>query len=130
MSKALLCPCEDVTLDDVQHAIDKGHRDIESIKRYTGFGTGLCQGKSCLAAVACVLSERAHAQPGAVLPSPPGRRSNRSSCRCWPPFRSTSHRGQAVACLRDSKLARMRCDPKPRCRGVLRWSSSAAESSG
>jgi sarcosine oxidase subunit beta len=71
MSKALLCPCEDVTLDDVQHAIDKGHRDIESIKRYTGFGTGLCQGKSCLAAVACVLSERAHAQPGAVLPFTP-----------------------------------------------------------
>ena len=48
MSKCLLCPCEDVTLSDVRHAIDKGYRDIESIKRYTGFGTGICQGKSCL----------------------------------------------------------------------------------
>ena len=40
MSKSVLCPCEDVTLEDVHHAIEKGYRDIESIKRYTGFGTG------------------------------------------------------------------------------------------
>ena len=44
MSKSVLCSCEDVTLEDVRHAIDKGYRDIESIKRYTGFGTGVCQG--------------------------------------------------------------------------------------
>jgi heterotetrameric sarcosine oxidase beta subunit len=69
MSKTLLCPCEDVTLDDVRHAIDKGHRDVESIKRYTGFGTGLCQGKTCLAAVARTLAERTGA--GAVLPFTP-----------------------------------------------------------
>ena len=48
VSKSVLCTCEDVTLDDVRHAIDKGYRDIESIKRYTGFGTGVCQGKTCL----------------------------------------------------------------------------------
>ena len=48
MSKSLLCPCEDVTVEDVQAAVAKGYRDIESIKRYTGFGTGICQGKQCL----------------------------------------------------------------------------------
>src|SRR5262249_5508031 len=46
--KALVCRCEDVTLHDLDEAIDKGHRDIESLKRYTGFGTGYCQGKWCL----------------------------------------------------------------------------------
>ncbi|MGZ6131945.1 MAG: FAD-dependent oxidoreductase [Myxococcaceae bacterium] len=71
MSKSVLCTCEDVTLDDVRHAIDKGHRDIESIKRYTGFGTGFCQGKTCLSAVARTLAERTGASPGAVLPFTP-----------------------------------------------------------
>jgi sarcosine oxidase subunit beta len=71
VSKSVLCTCEDVTLDDVRHAIDKGYRDIESIKRYTGFGTGVCQGKSCLSAVARTLAERTGASPGAVLPFTP-----------------------------------------------------------
>src|SRR5262249_32192058 len=71
VSKSLLCTCEDVTLDDVGHAIDKGYRDIESIKRYTGFGTGLCQGKSCLSAAARVLARRTAATPAATLPFPP-----------------------------------------------------------
>ena len=71
MSKSVLCNCEDVTLEDVRHAIDKGYRDIESIKRYTGFGTGVCQGKTCLAAVARALVERTGASPGAVLPFTP-----------------------------------------------------------
>jgi len=71
VSKSVLCTCEDVTLDDVRHAIDKGHRDIESIKRYTGFGTGFCQGKTCLSAVARTLAEQTGASPGAVLPFTP-----------------------------------------------------------
>ncbi len=48
MGKTLVCACEDVTLDDVRRAFALGHRDLESVKRYTGFGTGHCQGKSCL----------------------------------------------------------------------------------
>ena len=71
MSKTLLCPCEDVTLEDVQHAIAKGYRDVESIKRYTGFGTGLCQGKSCLAAVARTLHTEGGVAAGGVLPFTP-----------------------------------------------------------
>jgi len=35
----------------VRRAIDAGLRDVESLKRWTGFGTGACQGKSCLALV-------------------------------------------------------------------------------
>jgi len=68
VSKTLLCPCEDVTLEDVQHAIAKGYRDVESIKRYTGFGTGLCQGKSCLSAVARTLHTEGGVPAGGVLP--------------------------------------------------------------
>jgi sarcosine oxidase, subunit beta len=73
MSKALVCPCEDVTVEEVGHAIDRGFRDIESIKRYTGFGTGMCQGKQCLSAVANVLCRHAKPapDPSQVLPFTP-----------------------------------------------------------
>ena len=54
--KIVLCRCEDVTLADLEHCVSRGYRDIEEVKRYTGFGTGPCQGKECLAAVASQLA--------------------------------------------------------------------------
>lgn len=63
MSKTLLCPCEDVTATEVDHAIAKGYCDIESVKRFTGFGTGMCQGKQCLNAVARHLEAHAPKKP-------------------------------------------------------------------
>ena len=50
--KVIVCRCEDVTLDDVNHTFSLGYRSVEEVKRYTGFGTGPCQGKECLALVA------------------------------------------------------------------------------
>jgi sarcosine oxidase subunit beta len=49
--KIILCRCEDVTAADVEHAAATGFADLEEVKRYTGFGTGPCQGKECLRAV-------------------------------------------------------------------------------
>ncbi len=57
--KVILCRCEDVTLADVQHAVKLGHADVEEVKRYTGFGTGPCQGKECLREVARAIAEAA-----------------------------------------------------------------------
>lgn len=71
MGKSLVCTCEDVTVDDVQAALEKGYHDIESIKRYTGFGTGFCQGKSCQAAVARLLARKRSASPGQLSPFTP-----------------------------------------------------------
>ncbi|HEX9399211.1 MAG TPA: FAD-dependent oxidoreductase [Anaeromyxobacter sp.] len=51
MAKTILCACEDVTRDEIRRAFATGTRDVESLKRLTGFGTGPCQGKSCLAGV-------------------------------------------------------------------------------
>ncbi len=58
MSKTLVCRCEDVTLHELETALERGHRDIESVKRYTGFGTGWCQGKWCQALCARLIVER------------------------------------------------------------------------
>ncbi|MEO8212435.1 MAG: (2Fe-2S)-binding protein [Myxococcales bacterium] len=54
--KLILCRCEDVTAADVDHAVATGFAELEEVKRYTGFGTGPCQGKECLRAVALQLA--------------------------------------------------------------------------
>ncbi|HLU68930.1 MAG TPA: (2Fe-2S)-binding protein [Kofleriaceae bacterium] len=66
--KVILCRCEDVTLKDVLHSIELGYSDIEEVKRYTGFGTGPCQGKECLALVAITLAERTGRDPSSIRP--------------------------------------------------------------
>jgi NAD(P)H-nitrite reductase large subunit len=71
MGKTLVCRCEDVTLHELEEAIARGHNDIESLKRYTGFGTGYCQGKSCVALCARLLVERGGQAPQPFTPRPP-----------------------------------------------------------
>lgn len=76
MSKAIVCACEDVTEHDLNDAVDRGMRDIESLKRYTGLGTGPCQGRSCLGSAVSYLTKHAglstdHARP--FTPRPPLR---------------------------------------------------------
>jgi bacterioferritin-associated ferredoxin len=71
MSKTLVCRCEDVTLEELEHAIDKGNGDMESLKRYTGFATGYCQGKSCLAQCAAILRKRGGFAELPITPRPP-----------------------------------------------------------
>ncbi len=73
MAKAFLCRCEDVTLHEVEEALARGHDDIESLKRYTGFGTGWCQGKNCLASAAALLVAHGKAAPLPFTARPPVR---------------------------------------------------------
>ncbi len=37
-----------MTLADLQHTISIGYKTIEEVKRYTGLGTGPCEGKECM----------------------------------------------------------------------------------
>lgn len=66
--KIVLCRCEDVTLADLEHCVSRGYRDIEEVKRYTGFGTGPCQGKECLAPVATQLAQLTKVKPETIRP--------------------------------------------------------------
>lgn len=47
--KTILCPCEDITLEEVEEAVRAGYATIEDVKRHTGLATGSCQGRLCLA---------------------------------------------------------------------------------
>lgn len=66
--KIVLCRCEDVTLADLEHCVSRGYRDIEEVKRYTGFGTGPCQGKECLGPVATQLAVLTQTPADAMRP--------------------------------------------------------------
>ena len=67
MEKAIVCACEDVSVHDVDAAIAHGYADIESLKRYTGLGTGPCQGKSCSVAATRICLTRAAASVSASV---------------------------------------------------------------
>lgn len=70
--KTFVCRCEDVTLADFREAVAGGNRDLESVKRYTGFGTGWCQGKQCVALCARLLVELGGDAPTwPITPRPP-----------------------------------------------------------
>lgn len=58
-------------MHELDDAIVRGHTDIESLKRYTGFGTGFCQGKSCVALCARRLVERGFPAALPFTPRPP-----------------------------------------------------------
>jgi len=66
--RTFVCRCEDVTLTELEHAFAAGLTTIEELKRYTGFGTGPCQGKECMATVARELVRRGLAEPDTLAP--------------------------------------------------------------
>ena len=66
--RVFMCRCEDVTTHEVDDAIERGMTTVEEIKRYTGLGTGPCQGKECMCALVGLLVERGLADAQTVMP--------------------------------------------------------------
>ena len=68
--KTIICRCEDVTLDDVHCSFELGYATVEEVKRYTGLGTGPCQGKECMVLAARLIVSVAHlgGAPATVAP--------------------------------------------------------------
>jgi bacterioferritin-associated ferredoxin len=73
MGKTILCHCEDVDVEEVYSAHKQGFGDLETLRRYTGVGTGKCQGKCCivqtLRVLASIESERSGGDSGHAQPS-------------------------------------------------------------
>ena len=73
-SKTLACACEDVLLHELVEANERGYLGIEVTKRYTGLGTGLCQGRYCLPDALLLLSQwedRPPSEVGYITQRPP-----------------------------------------------------------
>ena len=62
--RTYVCFCEDVSLHDVEQAIDEGFADIQTLKRYTTVTMGPCQGKMCGRALAGICSAHSGSNSG------------------------------------------------------------------
>lgn len=86
--RAFVCRCEDVTEKEIEHAIALGLRSIEEIKRYTGLGTGPCQGRECLVALARRLADSGLVPADRLQPftaRPPSEPVTLGALACAPP---------------------------------------------
>ncbi|NND04706.1 MAG: hypothetical protein HKN91_18190 [Acidimicrobiia bacterium] len=60
----IICPCSDVTVDQMQSVWDRGFQEMELVKRATLAGTGTCQGSTCIPYLRSFLAARgAELQP-------------------------------------------------------------------
>jgi NAD(P)H-nitrite reductase large subunit len=71
--ETLVCRCSEVTVREVRDAIRAGAGDVDTVKRWTRAGMGLCQGKTCGPLVRRILSEElgrplSTIRPGTVRP--------------------------------------------------------------
>jgi sarcosine oxidase subunit beta len=66
--RSFVCRCEDVTVAEVDRTLAGGLTTIEEIKRYTGLGTGPCQGKECIPALCKLLIARGALAPAQAQP--------------------------------------------------------------
>lgn len=56
--KNIICRCEEVTVEEIEEAIENGATTLNEIKRWTRAGMGLCQGRTCRKNIARILSRK------------------------------------------------------------------------
>ena len=63
-----ICRCEEVTLREIEQAIDEGFVTVTDITRVTRAGMGLCQGRTCTKTIARIIAQRTGKPLEEVLP--------------------------------------------------------------
>ncbi|OPG14264.1 (2Fe-2S)-binding protein [Microbispora sp. GKU 823] len=73
MGKTIICPCHDVTVEDIRAMYAAGYTHPETLKRATAVFMGPCQGKHCAGPVMELLRELAGGDAGRVDRRPTAR---------------------------------------------------------
>jgi NAD(P)H-nitrite reductase large subunit len=58
MKRSIVCRCEDISEEDVIHAIQEGYTDIEELRKKLRIGMGPCQGRVCIQLVTRILERK------------------------------------------------------------------------
>lgn len=72
--ETLVCRCEEVTLAEVQAALNEGARDLQAVKLFTRLGMSPCQGRNCAPSMGmyiCHTTGRIPEEVGRINPRPP-----------------------------------------------------------
>jgi len=64
--ETVICRCQDITLEEVEKAIDKGIIDPEELKRFLHLGMGPCQGRTCGQLVTRILARKTGKSPSEI----------------------------------------------------------------
>ena len=64
-----VCRCEEITVADIERAIEEGATTLTAIKVRTNAGMGVCQGMTCRKNIERMLRER-KVDPGCIKHSP------------------------------------------------------------
>ncbi|KYK27941.1 (2Fe-2S)-binding protein [Thermoplasmatales archaeon SG8-52-1] len=65
--KTFICRCEDLTIDEIEQAIDEGYTTLEELKCRLRLGMGPCQGRGCLSLARRVLCEKTDKSTNEIL---------------------------------------------------------------
>jgi NAD(P)H-nitrite reductase large subunit len=72
----LICRCEEITLGEIEQAIEDGCTTLNEVKRRTRAGMGLCQGRTCSKLIARIIAQKTGKPLSEVMPvtsRPPAR---------------------------------------------------------
>jgi len=65
-----ICRCEEVSEQEIRQAIADGAVSVSGVKRRTGAGMGLCQGRTCRRLIVHLIAAETGLSPGAIAPAP------------------------------------------------------------
>ncbi|MDM8555853.1 NAD(P)/FAD-dependent oxidoreductase [Desulfococcaceae bacterium HSG7] len=64
--QTLVCRCEEITADQIRHAVSSGCRNTNQVKAQTRCGMGPCQGRMCSLTTAEIIAHERQADTGTV----------------------------------------------------------------
>jgi bacterioferritin-associated ferredoxin len=66
VSKVHICRCEEVSEEEIRQAIADGAVSVTGVKRRTGAGMGLCQGRTCRRLIVNLIAAETGLSPGKI----------------------------------------------------------------
>ncbi|MCD6341066.1 MAG: (2Fe-2S)-binding protein [Desulfurococcales archaeon] len=63
----IICRCNDVTVEDVERAIEEGYTDLESLRKRLRIGMGPCQGRTCIPLLIRILARKLGKKPAEIM---------------------------------------------------------------
>lgn len=63
----IICRCKDITLNEIEQAIEEGITELETLKRKTGLGMGPCQGRTCIPLALSIMARKLRKKPEELM---------------------------------------------------------------
>lgn len=69
MEDFIICRCEEIYRSEIIKAIQAGARTANEVKRFTGAGMGLCQGRTCRKQIEAIIAQETGTAPEQIEPA-------------------------------------------------------------